>query len=101
MNRRCVLAAAVAAPVAAVTADAPLSSEDLKIIAMAATPPELMSVEWYKENRILSKEDPRVDRAHELLAQGFLVEHFDRPVLCERYYTASEAGLAALRAAGV
>lgn len=103
ITRRTLLAAVVAAPIATAVKQAPLTVEELRVLAMAATPPETWenNQDEYIQTRIA---DPGtelhriVERLH---AMGLVDRHETSRYGMEWYATASPAGIEQLRQAGV
>ena len=105
-TRRDVLLAATAIPIAAALAEVPLTREELRVLAMTATPKEAWSgrEDAYANDpdRIVSPGTERHRIVRDLEVRGLIVRT-DSPWRddMEWYATATPAGVAVLRQAGV
>jgi len=107
IDRRDVLRASAAIPLAAVAAGstgAPLSPQELRVLAMAATPAESWrSMEDYNAHRVYKKGSDLMAIIRDLHARELLVRHecYGGTCDCGHYFTASDKGLDELRKVGV
>jgi len=110
IDRRELLQASAAVPMAAVVqkfVDTKLTQDELRMLAMCATPAErLVDAEAYNKTRAFSDDrgDSRtIDMLEELERRSlvYFVRNYNRHYDCDRFAVATDAGLAELRHLGV
>ena len=104
VSRRAVVQAAVVVPAVATIPQAPLSPDELRVLAMTATPYEVWEdrVEDYRRTRVFERDSNEVRISQDLEARG-LVRFYASvtPDLCEDVVRATPEGLEELRRHGV
>ncbi len=104
VSRRAVVQAAVVVPAVAAIPQAPLSLDELRVLAMSATPDEAWKdrVGDYTRTRVFERTSNAVQIARGLEARGFVrFYESSRPDLCEDFVRATPEGLEELRRHGV
>ncbi len=104
VSRRAVVQAAVVVPAVAAIPQAPLSLDELRVLAMSATPDEAWDdrVGDYMRTRVFDQDSNTIRIALDLEARGFVrFYESSRLDLCEDFVRATPEGLEELRRHGV